>query len=589
MDVVRAKYIKEWISQLPTGNITYKTINGKRYPYYQWNDNGKQRSRVVKPEDFDNLSEQIEQRKVLEKKLAEANVPAELLEPTNYFSDVLVGLDLLKLVENTKQYKKRDCYSQLYDYVYGDSTDRVFILYGLRRSGKSTLIKQLIADMPHEMFLKAAFMQVGDKIKLSEINMDLKQLSKQGYEYIFIDEVTEMKDFIDGAALFSDIYASRGLKIVLSGTDSLGFMFTQDRELYDRCYMLHTTFIPYREFAEVLNVGGIDTYIQYGGTMTLGGTNYNLTNTTFANKKTTNEYIDSAIADNIQHSLTKYKDGGHFRHLRALYDAGELTSVINRIVEYENNQFTVKVLTKFFKSGDLRRTSNNLLKDKNNEYYSNLFQLVDMDQINEWFRRTLDIYNSDEMTVQITEGHVAEIREYLKLLDLTVDIDVVDMANLSKKETHTAISQPGMRYAQAKALVESLAKDEVFSTFSLADRNYISERLMTTIKGTMLEDIILLETKIARPECEVFKLKFAVGEFDMVIFNPETSSCEIFEIKHSTETHPNQYQHISNEEKCKSTEFRYGSITGKYVIYRGESRVVDGVQYLNAEEYLHSL
>ena len=137
MDVVRAKYIKEWISQLPTGNITYKTINGKRYPYYQWNDNGKQRSRVVKPEDFDKLSEQIEQRKVLEKKLAEANVPTELLEPTNYFSDVLVGLDLLKLVEKTKEYKKRDCYSQLYDYVYGDSTDRVFILYGLRRSGKA--------------------------------------------------------------------------------------------------------------------------------------------------------------------------------------------------------------------------------------------------------------------------------------------------------------------------------------------------------------------------------------------------------------------------------------------------------------------
>ena len=589
MDVVRAKYIKEWISQLPTGNISYKTIRGKRYPYYQWNDNGKQRSRVVKPEEFDELSEKIEQRKVLEKKLSESNVPAELLEPTNYFSDVLIGLDLLKLVEKTKEYKKRNCYSQLYDYVYGDSTDRVFILYGLRRSGKSTLIKQLIADMPHDMFLKSAFMQVGDKIKLSEINMDLKQLSKQGYEYIFIDEVTEMKDFIDGAALFSDIYASRGLKIVLSGTDSLGFMFTQDRELYDRCDMLHTTFIPYREFAEVLNVGGIDTYIQYGGTMTLGGTNYNLTNTTFANKKTTNEYIDSAIANNIQHSLTKYKDGDHFRHLRALYDAGELTSVINRIVEYENNQFTVKVLTKFFKSGDLHKTSNNLLKDKNNEYYSNLFQLVDMDQINEWFRRALDIYNRDEMTVPITEGHVAEIREYLKLLDLTVDIDVVNMSNLSKKETHTAISQPGMRYAQAKALVESLAKDEVFATFSLADRNYISERLMTTIKGTMLEDIILLETKIARPECEVFKLKFAVGEFDMVIFNPETSTCEIFEIKHSTETHPNQYQHISSEEKCKSTEFRYGNITGKYVIYRGESKVIDGIQYVKAEEYLNSL
>ena len=48
MDIVRIRYIKEWISQLPQGNITYKTINGKRYPYLQWTENGKQKSRVVR-------------------------------------------------------------------------------------------------------------------------------------------------------------------------------------------------------------------------------------------------------------------------------------------------------------------------------------------------------------------------------------------------------------------------------------------------------------------------------------------------------------------------------------------------------------
>ena len=29
--------------------------------------------------------------------------------------------------------------------------------------------------------------------------------------------------------------------------------------------MLHTTFIPYREFEEVLGIKGIDEYIRYGG------------------------------------------------------------------------------------------------------------------------------------------------------------------------------------------------------------------------------------------------------------------------------------------------------------------------------------
>lgn len=52
-------------------------------------------------------------------------------------------------------------------------------------------------------------------------------------------------------------------------------MFTEDKELYDRCIMSHTTFIPYREFERVLGVVGIDDYIRYGGTMSPSGKQYN--------------------------------------------------------------------------------------------------------------------------------------------------------------------------------------------------------------------------------------------------------------------------------------------------------------------------
>ena len=51
----------------------------------------------------------------------------------------------------------------------------------------------------------------------------------------------------------------------------------------------------------------------------------------------------------------------------------------------------------------------------------------------------------------------------------------------------------------------------------------------------MLEDIVLLETKLANPKKQVFVLQFPVGEFDMVVFDPVAGSCHIFEIKHSAE------------------------------------------------------
>ncbi len=44
-----------------------------------------------------------------------------------------------------------------------------------------------------------------------------------------------------------------------------------------------------------------------------------------------------------------------------------------------------------------------------------------------------------------------------------------------------------------------------------------------------------------------------------------------------------------SEKKCEETEHRFGKIKGKYVIYRGEPCEVNGIQYLNAEEYLKSL
>ena len=105
----------------------------------------------------------------------------------------------------------------------------------------------------------------------------------------------------------------------------------------------------------------------------------------------------------------------------------------------------------------------------------------------------------------------------------------------------------------------------------------------------MLEDALLLETKLAKPKKQVFVLQFAVGEFDMVVFDPAASSCEIYEIKHSTEIVPEQMHHLIDEEKCKMTEHRFGTITGRYVVYRGPAETVDGVQYLNVEEYLCEL
>ena len=349
---------------------------------------------------------------------------------------------------------------------------------------------------------------------------------------------------------------------------------------------MHTTFIPYREFESVLGIHGIDEYIRYGGTMSLGGVHYNETST-FASKESADEYVDTAIARNIQHSLRCYQYEGHFRHLRDLYDKNELTSAINRVVEDINHRFTLEVLTQDWKSHDLGISTSNLRRDRENP--TAILDRIDFSAVTDRLRKLLEIRNKAEQTVKLDNAHVAEIKEYLDLLDLTQEIDVLHLPNVSTKSSRTVIAQPGLRYAQADALIRSLLLDETFSALSLAERTAVLERILTEIKGRMLEDIVLLETKLANPKKQVFVLQFPVGEFDMVVFDPEVGACQIFEIKHREETVPQQYRHLIDEQKCAQTEHRYGPITGKFVLYRGESQVIDGIQYQNVEEYLRNL
>ena len=174
-------------------------------------------------------------------------------------------------------------------------------------------------------------------------------------------------------------------------------------------------------------------------------------------------------------------------------------------------------------------------------------------------------------------------------MDLTVDIPVETIPIVNEKTYQTVISQPGLRYSQAETLVKELMKDENFQSISVTDRKRILDRILNEIKGRMMEEIVLLETKKASPDKEVFKLKFTIGEFDMVVFDPENITSEIYEIKHSTEAVSSQYRHLVDEKKCRETEFLFGQIIRKCVIYRGENRREGEVEYLNVEEYLKGL
>lgn len=585
--------IERELAILPAGYITKKTIKGRDYYYLRVLNNGRRTETYIRFEELKELEAQIRKRKELEQEyrelkkrvpIAKSYSAIKTEDKAEFRTSVITGDELRLRIESVRKLKKRHCIGGLRRYVFGDTYDKVFILYGLRRTGKTTLMRQILTELPDSEFEKAAFIQVNSSDTIEDIDKDLRHLEIKGYKYVFIDEVTLIENFIEQAALFSDIYASTGMKIVLSGTDSLGFIFSKSDQLYDRCFMLHTTFIPYREFEDVLGIKGIDEYIRYGGTMSPGGTHYN--ETPFASAKNTDEYINSAIAKNIQHSLKMYQYGGHFRQLLDLYERDELTNVINRVVENINHSFTCSVVEKTFKSHDISVTAANLLRDRNKPF--DLKEHIDTDMVNAGIKNMLDILNKEEQSIEISDTHMRQIKEYLTLLDIVAQIDLRFLP-AGERSTITVITQPGLRYAQAEAIVKNLLTDQKFGELSSAESKHILERLLSEIRGRMMEEIVLFETKMAKPDKEVFKLQFPVGEFDMVVVDNNNLTCEIYEVKYSKGKTENQLRHLKDAEKCEKTAFRYGDITGRYVIYRGETSIADGIKYLNVEEYLSGL
>lgn len=511
-------------------------------------------------------------------------------QTTGFHTNVVTGTGLQALANSVAKYGKRDCFSTLQKFVAGSYDGKICILYGLRRTGKTTLLFQMLSELPIE---KTAYIKVQTTDDMSRLTKDLKVLFELGYRYVFIDEITLLNDFIDTAAVLSDVFSMMGMKIVVSGTDSLGFAMANRDELYDRSVTIHTSFIPFREYARLLNICSVDSYIEYGGTLKMENMSFDdpdaaFDEVAFRDDESTRKYIDTAISRNIQHTLKNDHYGEYFNQLRELYEKGELTNVINRIVQHMNHRFVLRVVEDEFKSHDFGSAKELLLHDLPAERATVLYD-VNEKQILERLKAIIEVKEKSETTVLITQEHIDKVKKYLLMLDLIVNCP--ERYESGKQAEHIVFSQPGMRYAIAKALVYSLMQDAYFASISEADKAYITGKILDDVKGRMLEDIVLLEVRKTAPSTmEAFKFKFdAGGEFDMVIYDKAGQNCRIYEIKHSTEVNEKQTLHLRDAEKCQIVEKRFGPISGKFVLYRGKDTFAEGVQYLNVENFLCGL
>lgn len=569
--------LEEEIARLPVGYISKKNIHGKIRYYRQWTENGKIKSQYVKEEELDELQDQIGRRKELQQRLKEWNQMSKAAgKPVSpegkktgreadaaeaeFETNVLVGEELLAMAGNIGKHKKRDCYGQLAGYLRGEGGERVCIVSGLRRTGKTTMIRQAILEMDEEEVKRAAYIKTTAADNMEIMNRDLRRLNQMGYRYVFLDEVTLMDDFIDSAALLSDIYAAQGMRIVLTGTDSLAFGLALRQELFDRAVTVRTTFIPFREYSRLLGVDSIDEYIRYGGTLRAGET-FAL----FRDKESTKEYIESAVCRNIQRSLGASKDKSQFAGLRALLESGELMGAVNRFMEDMNLNFLLLTASENPMFHELRIAVWNLRNERSRA----------------------------QQAAGLTRAHFSQIKEALAALDLIVECPAETPRQGGESVEKVIFTQPGMRYSQVQMLVEDLMNGERFGQLSQVEKREFADRILVEVRGRMLEEMVLMETeKSLSSRYQVFKMQLATGEFDMVVYDTEENHCSLCEVRGGSQPGKNRFRRVPDGEKYRQIERRFGPITERLTLCRdpeAQAAASRGGKFCRIEEYLKNL
>ena len=170
--------------------------------------------------------------------------------------NVVLGKDFCRHqnVQAALSFQPRDMLSAMLRFAERKG-NRIGILFGLRRTGKTVLLYQWLSHFPQQ---QSACITVSKGETFSDVLFDLDRLLDEGFRYVAVDEITACSGFLDGAAILANKYGSWGMKLYITGTDSLSLLLATKHELFDRESTLHTTHIPYAEWSRLLKRDSID-------------------------------------------------------------------------------------------------------------------------------------------------------------------------------------------------------------------------------------------------------------------------------------------------------------------------------------------
>lgn len=365
-----------------------------------------------------------------------------------YKKEVLENYVEKRLKPITKHYenKSRFCKKELLDFLKDDTDLKVCGLYGLRRTGKSTLMYQTIQDIG---FDNCVYINCSNADNYIDLENEIEALEEK---YIFIDEITKIEDFISLSSSLAENYSDK--KITITGTDSASILFAKGSELYDRIHLIHTTYISYAEYNYLLGKS-LEDYIKYGGILTDGKTIYN-------DEDSLEEYNNTAIISNICKSVKNGRNNIEYRRLSDLLMSDSLEAAINKTIEIRAREFSLKMLTGVLNKNDVET----IVNWKNKEICDYIISRVRTEKAND-----------------IKESDIELITNFLVKLDVLTKLPNGEIIFI----------QPGMQYCLAEILMENIVNTSEYMSLFPNTQQKVLEKIHQATIECILGDTIKID------------------------------------------------------------------------------------------------
>jgi predicted AAA+ superfamily ATPase len=256
---------------------------------------------------------------------------------------VYTGADLIELVNRwTTGRQKRDGVDSLLEALKENSVGRVYVVKGIRRTGKTTAIMHTIGELIKDGIdaSKIVYMTITDGAYTKEVLMEMEN---RQCDYLFVDEITLLHNVISRLKFLADTL-SVYKKIILAGTDSYVWPVAAMNVLYDRQITIDMTYMSFKEYCrlfplvvqELGPLGAVDDFCVSSGVVRRGE---------YRNFESAYVNMQSALVENIIQTIYRNKSNESVaQHAGELYTLNReqmieaIISAILMVVKTQNSK-----------------------------------------------------------------------------------------------------------------------------------------------------------------------------------------------------------------------------------------------------------